>query len=261
MEMESLFIAALQSSFLLGLIHGVNPCGHSWLVLAPFVTGEKQGKKVAGLTSAFLIGTGLACLALGATLGAVSMLLPPRATYWIEISTSGLLMLVGLVLLYDPHILHSHSHDDHTHHEHEHDCHSDNDHRAQQSITPDNHHHHGCSCATTGRTKTKGRTTGKWLAASLFAIGFINMVIPCPTAAVMYGYALNSGSALTATLVFGSYAISTAIAVGLVIYLLFKATTMAGRLQKQWIEPLIMRSAGLIIVLFSSYGMYTILSS
>ncbi len=32
--MESLFLIALQSSLFLGLIHGINPCGHSWIVLA-----------------------------------------------------------------------------------------------------------------------------------------------------------------------------------------------------------------------------------
>ena len=261
MDMEPLFIAALQSSFLLGLIHGVNPCGHSWLVLAPFVAGEKQGRKVAGLTSAFLIGTALACLALGATLGAVSMLLPPQATYWVEISTSVLLMLVGLVLLYDPHILHKHSHEDHEHNDSGHGCHHNHDHCQQPMIPHHNHHQHGCSCTKAGHTGNQGHTHRKWLAASLFTIGFVNMVIPCPTAAVMYGYALNSGSSLTATLVFGSYALSTAIAVGLVIYLIFKVTTMAGRLQKEWVEPLIMRSAGLIIILFSSYGVYSAIAS
>lgn len=249
MELEPLFLAALQSSFLLGLIHGVNPCGHSWLVLAPFVTGEKRGSRVITLTSAFLIGTALACLALGATLGTVSMMMPPGADYWVEVSTSVLLMLVGIVLLYDPHILHSHDHDhdhdhdhgkDHAHGHHHHDHHS--------------HHQHDCSCA---KKHTPLSPTRKWLAISLFGIGFVNMIIPCPTAAVMYGYALNSGSTLTATLVFGSYALSTAIAVGLVIYLIYRITTMASQLQKSWVEPLIMRSAGAVIVIFSTYTLYT----
>ena len=83
------------------------------------------------------------------------------------------------------------------------------------------------------------------------------MIIPCPTAAVMYGYALNSGSALPATLVFASYALSTAIAVGAVIYCIYRITTMASNLQKDWVEPLIMRSAGAIIVIFSGYGLYS----
>ena len=247
MELEPLFLAALQSSFLLGLIHGVNPCGHSWLVLAPFVTGEKHGSRVVTLTGAFLIGTALACLALGATLGTVSMMLPAGTDYWVEVSTSILLMLVGIVLLYDPHILHSHDHDhDHAHgedHDHGHHHHHDR------------HDHHPPDCGCT-KNHTPLSPSRKWLALSLFGIGFVNMIIPCPTAAVMYGYALNSGSTLTATLVFGSYAISTAIAVGLVIYLIYRITTMASQLQKSWVEPLIMRTAGVVIVLFSAYTLY-----
>ena len=72
----------------------------------------------------------------------------------------------------------------------------------------------------------------------------------------MYGYGLNSGSTLAATIVFGTYAVSTAIAVGAVIYLIFRVTSLAGSLQKDWVEPLIMRAAGAIIVLFSGYGLY-----
>jgi nickel/cobalt exporter len=93
---------------------------------------------------------------------------------------------------------------------------------------------------------------------ALFGIGFVNMIVPCPTAAIMYGYALNAGSTLTATLVFGTYAISTAIAVGGIIFIIFKATSMASSLQKEWVEPLIMRLAGGVIVLFSVYGLYQV---
>ncbi len=100
----------------------------------------------------------------------------------------------------------------------------------------------------------------KYLAPTLFGIGFVNMIIPCPTAALMYGYALNSGSAVEATLVFGSYAISTAIAVGVVIYAIYRVTTMAGRLQMEWVEPLIMRVAGGIIFIFSGFGLYSTLT-
>ncbi len=96
----------------------------------------------------------------------------------------------------------------------------------------------------------------KLLPQALFAIGFVNMVVPCPTAAVMYTYALNAGSVWNATVVFGTYAVSTAIAVGAVIYLIFKVTTMAHSLQKDWVEPSIMRFAGVVIIVLSSYGMY-----
>ncbi|WP_136795327.1 sulfite exporter TauE/SafE family protein [Desulfosediminicola ganghwensis] len=258
MELQPLYLAALQSSFILGLIHGVNPCGHSWLVIAPFVAGEKNGKRVFSLTSAFLFGTAVACLVLGATLGSISMLFPPSAAYWMELSTSLILILIGLILLYDPHILHSHDHDhdhDHAHEHHDHAGHHHKHHPCEHK----HHHSHGPTCghAANGNKQTRK----KWMAASLFSIGFVNMIIPCPTAAVMYGYALNSGSAFTATLVFGTYALSTALSVGLVIYCIFRITTMAGTLQKDWLEPLIMRSAGVIIICFSGYSLYSSLAT
>ena len=240
----------IQSSFLLGLIHGVNPCGHSWLVLAPFVTGERRGRKVVTLTLAFLAGTALACLFLGASLGAISMLIPLSAGVWIEGATSLILFIIGLLLLYNPHILHSH--DDSHYHGHTH--------------RGEHHHNHSDSCCRSHSHEEKSSTLigkiklslkdQKSLPLMLFGIGFINMVVPCPTAAVMYGYALNSGSTVTATIVFGTYAVSTAIAVAAVIYLIFKVTSMATSLQKDWVEPLIMRLAGAVIVVFSAYGMY-----
>ena len=241
MELETLLAAAIQSSFFLGLLHGVNPCGHSWLVLAPFVSGEKRGLHVTLLTVMFLSGTTFACILLGASLGAVSQILPASMGIWIEVVTSVILILIGIILLYNPHILHSHE-DEHEH-DHKHDCH---------------HAHHHCHGHDNGivikiKRLTKNR---KLLPVALFAIGFINMIIPCPTVAVMYTYALNSSSVFAAILVFGTYAVSTAIAVGAVIYLIFKVTSLAHSLQKDWIEPFIMRFAGVVIIVFSGYGMY-----
>ena len=240
MEVETVLMAAIQSSFILGLIHGVNPCGHSWLVLAPFVTGEKEGRNVAVYTTSFLAGTALACLVLGMTLGAVSVLIPEAAGAWVEGGTSTILIIIGLLLIYNPHILHGH--DDHDHHQgHTAECCSAHD------------HHHGSSLSSRVTTLFKKRSS---LPLMLFVVGFVNMIVPCPTAAVMYGYALNSGNTLAATIVFGTYAISTAIAVGVVIYLIFRITSITSTLQQDWIEPLVMRVAGLIIVIFSSYSLY-----
>ena len=244
MEVETLLAAAIQSSFMLGLIHGVNPCGHSWLVLAPFVSAEKSGRQVTILTIAFLAGTALACLILGASLGAVSQLIPPAAGIWVEGGTSLILLVIGLLLLYDPHILHSHNHHHDAHH------HVDCDH--------DGHSHHEKEEGLGERIRSLLKNQ-KSRPIMLFGIGFVNVIVPCPTAAVMYGYALNSGSTSNATLVFGTYALSTAIAVGAVIYLIFKVTSMAGSLQKNWVEPLVMRLAGLVIVFFSGYGLYSLM--
>ena len=141
MELETLLAAAIQSSFLLGLLHGINPCGHSWLVLAPFVSGEKRGSRIAVLTIMFLGGTALACLVIGASLGAVSQIIPLSMGIWVEVITSVILIIIGLLLLYDPHILHSHDHDHDHHHEdgHSHICdcshnHHDHSHNNDQGI-------------------------------------------------------------------------------------------------------------------------------
>jgi len=243
MEIETIFFAAIQSSFILGLLHGVNPCGHSWLVLAPFVTGERNGSRVVVLTCAFLAGTALACLALGASLGAISQLLPISVASWVEMGTSILLMMIGLLLLYNPHILHHHESHDQQHH---------GDHDQAHCHT---HAHTHKKYDLSGKLKRLS-SNKRLLPLVLFCIGFVNMIIPCPTAAVMYGYALNSGDTLSATLVFGTYAVSTAVAVGAVIFIIYKATNMASSLQKEWVEPFVMRFAGVIIVIFSGYGMY-----
>lgn len=250
MELETFLFAAIQSSFLLGLLHGVNPCGHSWLVLAPFVTGERNGGRVALLTIAFVSGTAFACLALGASLGAISQLVPVSMGIWIEAGTSIILIIFGILLVYNPHLLHHHN-DAHEHeHHHEHDHHGE--------CAAQTHPHENKSALKNLQLLAKNR---QMLPLALFGIGFVNMVIPCPTAAVMYGYALNAGSTLTATLVFGTYAISTAIAVGGVIFVIFKATNMANSLQKEWVEPLIMRLAGGVIIIFSVYGLYQAFAS
>ena len=246
MEIETILAAAIQSSFMLGLIHGVNPCGHSWLVLAPFVTSEKNGQKVITLTLAFLGGTALACLVLGASLGSVSMLIPASAGVWVEGITSLVLFIIGALLIYNPHILHSHDdHHDETAHTHSGCCHD--------------HHHHDQTKPTLTQKIQNVLKYQKSLPLMLFGIGFVNMIVPCPTAAVMYGYALNSGSAMAATFVFGTYALSTAIAVSAVIFLIYKITGTATSMQKEWVEPLVMRLAGFIIVVFSGYGIYTLI--
>lgn len=251
MEFETILFAAIQSSFLLGLLHGINPCGHSWLVLAPFVTGEKNGGRVALLTCAFLSGTALACLALGASIGAISQFVPLYIGTWMEIGTSVILIILGLLLIYNPHLLHNHDHDEH--HDH---CHGHGDEHDHHECKQHSHSHgsHG----KRGFLSQLHRLTqdNNLLPFALFGIGFVNMIVPCPTAAIMYSYALNAGSTFTATVVFGTYAISTAIAVGGVIYLIFKATNMANSLQKEWVEPLVMRLSGLVIVLFSVYGIF-----
>ncbi len=170
---------------------------------------------------------------------------------WVEIGTSVILIILGLLLIYNPHLLHNHEHDEH--HDHCHGYGDEHDHSECRKHSHSHDSHDKLGFLSKLHKLTKNRRV---LPFALFGIGFVNMIVPCPTAAIMYGYALNAGSAFTATLVFGTYAISTAIAVGGVIYLIFKATSMANSLQKEWVEPIVMRLSGVIIVLFSVYGIY-----
>lgn len=238
MEFDSLFWAAFQSSLVLGLVHGVNPCGHSWLVLAPFVSGEKRGDRVAYLTFSFLFGTAAACLLLGLSLGAVSAAIPPGLEEAVHTGTAVVLVALSLVLLIRPQLLHHHQHDDHHGgHTHEHDHHHDLD-----------HHHSPAAGLVTRKKKLTG--------VALLGIGFVNMIIPCPTVAIMYSYALDSGHVVKSTAVFAIYALGTAIAVAGVIYAIFRVTRLLKTLAQDWIEALVMRSAGLITILFAGYSLW-----
>ena len=91
----------------------------------------------------------------------------------------------------------------------------------------------------------------------LFSIGFVNMIVPCPTVALMYTYALDSGSVLKGTAVFAVYAVGTAIALAGVIYAIYKAASMVRTLTQEWVEPLVMRVAGVMTIAFAAYSLYT----
>ncbi|WP_040372841.1 sulfite exporter TauE/SafE family protein [Desulfovibrio oxyclinae] len=253
MEFDTMLFVALQSSLVLGLIHGVNPCGHSWLVLAPFVTGDANGWRVTKLTTAFIMGTTAGCLAIGIALGWLSTGLPESTRHIADLITASVLVVLGGILIWKPHLLHSHDHDHehghgHHHHEHSHDDHHEhahhdhNDHHAHE-------HHHGCSC-------NKPLSARKSTVYGLAVLGFVNMIVPCPTVAIMYSYAIDSGSVLKSTAVFGSYAIGTGIALAGVIYAIFKVTELIRTLQKPWIETMIMRTAGVMTVAFGLYSFY-----
>lgn len=246
MDFDSLFWVAFQSSIVLGLVHGVNPCGHSWLVLAPFVVGEKRGGKVAFLTFAFLAGTAVACLVLGVSLGAVSSVIPEALEHWVDVGTSVLLIVLGLILVVKPDLIHHH-HDEEHGHDHSRDVEHVHEHEEHHEHSHAHLHLHGHP------TDKKRKLTG----LALFGIGFVNMIIPCPTVAIMYGYALDSGSALKATIVFGVYAIGTAVAVAGVIFAIFHVKRLLERLSQDWVESALMRGAGVITIIFASYSLLT----
>ncbi|WP_461210700.1 urease accessory protein UreH domain-containing protein [Desulfocurvus sp. DL9XJH121] len=233
--MDTLFLMALQSSLFLGLIHGINPCGHSWLILAPFMYGERSGRRVFSLTTAFIAGTTAGCLLIGLTLGSVSLAIPASFARFVDLATTAILVVLGLILVIRPGLLHRHDHD----HDHDHGCALGHAHCHDHD-----HGHHETAHAAT-----------RW---GLFSIGFVNMIVPCPTVAIMYTYALDSGSLLKGTAVFASYALGTGLVLSAVIYAIFKAAGAARALQKDWVEPLVMRTAGVLTI---GFGIYSYMAS
>lgn len=64
-------------------------------------------------------------------------------------------------------------------------------------------------------------------------------------------------SLLKGTMVFGAYAIGTAIALGTVIYAIYKAAGFVRTLEQDWVEPMVMRTAGVMTIAFGAYSLYT----
>ncbi len=222
MPLDAMFFVALQSALVLGLIHGVNPCGHSWVVLAPFVVGDRNPARVAVLTASFILGTSLGCLAVGLILGLLSSGLPDSTRVVADLATAGILIVLGGLLLWRPHLLHGHDPHDHG-------------------------HDHGRQCGA-----LSARTVTAW---GLGTLGFVNMVVPCPTVAILYSYALRSADAAKSVAVFGVYAVGTGLALAAVIFAIYKITGLMRKLRKPWVEPLVMRLAGLLTVGFGVYSL------
>ncbi|MFP3982972.1 MAG: sulfite exporter TauE/SafE family protein [Desulfurivibrionaceae bacterium] len=236
MEFDNLFLIALQGSLVLGVIHGINPCGHSWLVLAPFVTGNKDGRQVSLLTLSFILGTATACIAIGWSLGSISSLIGSEFRYWTDTGANIIIIVLGLLLLVKPHALHHH-----------------HDEPSGSCAVAGNTRHEAWSGQQTGEKNFS--LAGRITITGLFTIGFVNMIVPCPTAAMMYSYALESASVWRSTAVFGVYALGTGVTVAAVIYGIYKITGLIRRLNQDWLEDAFMRTVGLLTVAFGSYSL------
>ncbi len=243
--LSSLFLVALQSSFVLGLIHGVNPCGHSWLVIAPFVVGDRNGRRAFVLTASFLAGTALACLILGLSLGAVGLAIPAAFQRVADLAVAGIIVLLGAALLVKPDALHHHEHDHDHDHEHDHEHGHDHGHGHDHSRHPG----HGAAAGKGGLARAVAASSP----AGLFTVGFVNMIVPCPTAALMYSAALRVGEPVQGMFIFGAYAVATALAVGGVVFAIWKVSGLLRRLEQEWVEDLVMRLAG---ALTAGVGVY-----
>ncbi len=227
------FIVALQASIMLGLLHGISPCGHSWPILAPFCITAKSMRKCINVWFFFCLGTTIACLILGVIFGMLGSFIPPSWDIYFGIGTAGILVILGVVVILKPHWLHFEDEEEEK--------------ILKQSLD---------SNEQALRFTTSKRRFKHGIYWGMFSIGFINMIIPCPTAAVMYTYALVAKSVPVGTTIFLAYALTTSFVLLIVTYSLGKATLFFKKLGQEKYEVLITRISGAFI---AGFGIYMII--
>ena len=226
------FVVALQASIMLGLLHGISPCGHSWPILAPFCITAKGMRKCINVWFFFCLGTTLACLLLGVVFGALGSFIPPSWDIYFGMGTAAILVILGIVVIFKPHWLHFEDEEEEEALKEVLD--SDSTEKAMQFTTNKRKFKHGIY----------------W---GMFSIGFVNMIIPCPTAGVMYTYALVSKSIPVGTVIFLAYALATSLVLLIITYSLGKATLFFKKLGQEKYEVLITRISGALIAAFGIY--------
>jgi len=260
-SVETSFLVAAQTSIILGLLHGLSPCEHSWPILTPFAIGSKNMKRVMRIGTALCLGSVSACLVLGAVLGAVGSITPTSWSIYMGAATSGILIVLGVALFIKPNLFHVHDEGEHGHSHHDED---DHDHEEEEHGHSDHDHGHIHAANYSGNDtiyNACGETIKKpafkhgiyW---GMFSLGFINMIIPCPTLAVMYGYALNAKSMWHGTWIFLLYGITTTILLMFLAFLLVKASQLMKVLGREQNEALLSRISG---VLIAAFGVYMVL--
>jgi nickel/cobalt exporter len=224
------FIVAIQASIVLGLLHGISPCGHSWPILAPFCITAKDMRKCINVWFFFCLGTTIACLLLGVVFGALGSIIPPLWDIYFGIGTAGLLVMLGIVVIIKPHWLHF------------------EDEEEEEILKGALGNTEQALQFTTNKRKFKHGIY--W---GMFSVGFVNMIIPCPTAAVMYTYALVAKSIPVGTAIFLAYALATSLVLLIITYSLGKATLFFKKLGQEKYEVLITRISGVFIAGFGVY--------
>ena len=224
------FIVALQASIMLGLLHGISPCGHSWPILAPFCITAKGMKKCINVWFFFCLGTTIACAFLGVIFGALGSIIPHTWDIYFGMGTAGILVILGIMVIFKPHWLHF------------------EDEEEEEVLKGALNNTEQALKFTTSKKRFKHGIY--W---GMFTLGFINMIIPCPTAAVMYTYALVAKSIPIGTTIFLAYALATSLVLLIITYFLGKATLFFKKLGQEKYEVLITRISGALIALFGVY--------
>ena len=219
---------------LLGLLHGLSPCEHSWPILAPFAITAKTMKKLFYISLMFCAGTTVACILLGFAFGIIGDFIPMNWSAYTGAATSCILIILGAILIFKPTWLHfeqEHEDEDHNH---------------------DHGHSHGHTHNPNPIVNSKKRFE-HGIYWGMFSIGFINMILPCPATIPMYTLALEAGSIFFSVLIFLAYAIATTIVLLIMTYSIGKASQFVKKFNQEKYEILLTRISGILIAAFGFY--------
>jgi nickel/cobalt exporter len=178
----------------------------------------------------FCLGTTIACILLGVVFGALGSIIPRSWDIYFGMGTACILIILGIVVIFKPHWLHFEDEEE----EEELKGALDSTEQALKFTTSKKRFKHGIY----------------W---GMFSLGFVNMIIPCPTAGVMYTYALVTKSIPVGTAIFLAYALSTSLVLLIITYFLGKATLFFKKLGQEKYEVLITRISGALIAGFGVY--------
>jgi len=217
---------------LLGLLHGLSPCEHSWPILAPFAITAKTTKRLFYISLMFCAGTIVACILLGFAFGIIGDFIPMSWSAYMGAGTAGILIVLGAILIFKPtwlHFEHEYEDDDHDH---------------------DYNHGHSHNPGPTINNKRRFKHGIYW---GMFSISFINMIVPCPTTVPLYTLALETGSIFLGVLIFLAYAIATTLVLLIMTYFIGKASQFLKKFNQEKYEILLTRASGALIAIFGIY--------
>lgn len=199
-----------------GILHGLTPHGHSWLVLLPFALGGMNTRGMLRMALAYCGGMVVTAAATGALLGLIVSSIPERWHHGVELGVGILLLIIGLVFIVRP--LSAHHAIDHICHE---ECQSGEE-----------------------RALLRAGTMG-----AMFMLGVMSMLIPCPTNLPMYA-ALTAGSRTPwdGAAFFTVYALFTSASIIFVALAMVRARSLIALIEQRGYRTVIWRISGFIIL-------------
>jgi len=208
-------IGLVLGAIIWGVLHGLTPHGHSWLVLLPFALGGITRRGMLRMSLVYSLGMIVAAAGTGALLGLIFSIIPGSWHHVFEVGVGVLLVMMGLIFLLRPLSVH---------HAIDHIC--------------------GEECQS-GEEKALLRSG---TAGAMFMLGVMSMIIPCPTNIWVYMLPAVTQSPLKGTLIFTIYAIFTALAINLVAVSMVHARGLVAKLDQSGYRLLILRLSGILVL-------------